>query len=49
MNVDMIVSTNGHLVSAWKGFREILFEVRSNMEHYNINEVSFIYYIETIA
>ncbi|MDR3548350.1 MAG: hypothetical protein P4M11_08835 [Candidatus Pacebacteria bacterium] len=35
----MIVVSNTHLTSAWKGFKAILYGVRTEMAKYNINEV----------
>ncbi len=40
INVDMIVVSNTHLTASWKGFKAILYGVRTEMAKYNINEVS---------
>jgi hypothetical protein len=36
----MIIISNAHMKDSWKGFKKILFAVRSDMASYNINEVS---------
>jgi len=38
INIDMIVVSNQHLLASWKGFKGILFGVRSEMSKYNVNE-----------
>jgi len=39
-NIEMIVINNVHMRESWKGFKKILYEVKSDMESYNINEVT---------
>eukprot|EP00826_Nyctotherus_ovalis_P020119 TRINITY_DN16292_c0_g1_i2.p1 TRINITY_DN16292_c0_g1~~TRINITY_DN16292_c0_g1_i2.p1 ORF type:complete len:263 (-),score=80.12 TRINITY_DN16292_c0_g1_i2:175-963(-) len=39
-SIDMLVAANAHLTSAWKGFKEILFGVRSDISKFGINEVN---------